>query len=596
MESLKPLKIIGALALLCLTIYLAIPDGRLNAQQMVYSLSQPNINGIGDPNLFAQRFQPKVHEDRKFLLAWQRYATTSKSMNSGEGIKEIQDMADAAIESNDVVKLAIVAKDLSGGVGAIPNQQFKPSEKLTANNKWFAEQLKKLCQTGRRLEPKNAFWPFIEASCERVLDNPDQLRKDLVDASNCTHYNEHLFDQTRLRTKNSNAPESAFNVTIIQSTIMLPHLSTHNVLIRYFIGETYPQKNISDRIAAMKIGKLMCESDEAYITQLVGRSIISKAASLNNPTGGDPKRIYSFLELEQIARLQNIQTHGLFEGALAVSSTRLDFPNSDSIQKVFNQGPLLTFLPFIVFIFFVSSIAIYLLTTKLCAKPIVKPIRYLFVLPISTFFAFERNIDGSFHSQVIILIALFSLPIAYFTFTEKFVPVVHLTVAAIAFFAFLPSSSIPRLAFELAFVSALALLAWWQNRKPDHKLSGVTPFLFAIIGATIFAQWIIRSFAQDSYFNFQLGMVFNFISYIFATTHPDKMEARKQANTIATFGIAYLFLGCITSIITSNYFWNRALDERIRTKNFSSAAIQIFKQAEDRANNSPTPDVKLKST
>lgn len=594
MESLKPLKIIGALALLCLATYQAIPDGRLNTQQWLYSLQQPNFNGLADPNLYAPKHQPQILEDREFMLAWQKRQWTGINASDGQGFDVIEELADQAIKSESATKLAIAAIDISGGVSSIPHQKFEPSVKLTQNNNKLANLLISVCQAGKRAEPHNALWPLFIASSERVLKNPIGVKKALVEAASCSNYNEHYKDQVKLRSNNSPAPQSAFNVVAIQSAVSLPHLSNHKSTIAHFIGSTDPKDNIRDRITAIKIGKLISEQGETYITQLVGRSILRVAAGINENNKFGPTKTFSYFELEQIAQSHGIKTNGLLEGATAVYSGGQPFENQELLTKIFNQAPLVTQLPFTTAILFIVGIAVLLYSNNLANKSKIRPIRYLFVLPCALFFAFDPTIDASFHSQLMLHVALFSLPVAYFTFTEKFVPVIHLGVTASAFLVLLPSSSIPRLAFELAFISAVALLAWWQNRKPEHWLSKYTAVGFPILAALIFAQWIFRSYAAEKTFNLDLTMVLCFASILFGIAHPDKMKSWLQTNILSIFGFVYFLFSCITSVAASGYMWTQSSYELQRAYDLRANAQRAFDTAAERANKSPLPNVKLK--
>jgi|GEM_PF-5813789 len=594
MESLKPLKIIGALALLCLTIFLAIPDGRLNTLQFFYSLASPPYKGLSDPNLFSQKIEPKIPEDRRFLIALNNRLSTSINYSTGQGTEGVFELADAALESNNATKLAIAAQSMSAGIGIKRYLKFPETQKLSDNLTRHSEKTLQVAQAGFKLEPNNAFWPLLIASCQKSLGKDQEAKKSIIQASKCLEYNEHLQDQVDMRLRNTSAPHSAFNVVVVNSSIMLPHLAKNKELLKDFVGNTPPEQNISDRIAALKIGKLICESKEAYITQLVGRSILKIATGINEPDQNKQPSTFTNAQLSQIAASKAISTDGILEGSTAVQATKKEFPDVELFQNIFDRANLLVTLPFVIVIFFLPSTLLTLLASKLAAKPLIRPIRYLFVLPITFFLINNQGISGSFHTQIILILVLCSLPVAYWSYSEKFVPAIHLSLCTIAFIVFFPSESVAKLSLELAFISTLAILAWWQNRKSDHKISKFSPTLFAVIGSAMFGLWVVRSGLSENTFQLHLGMVSALACYVFATAHPEKMEARRQATAWGLIGLTFLIVSCYVSVTTSNTIWTLSKNEKQRTMQLSQTAQDLFKSAQESANNPDQPDVKLK--
>ncbi len=549
MESLKPLKIIGALALLCLIVYLAIPDGRLNTLSAFRSLGFPKYN---DNNSFKG-------ENAEFF-------SLSQNLDINLTLPDVQNQQERrmrylqlALKSNDPILIGFASRN--GTVYSTSNARNPAEQKRFLE---LLDQSEKLNLAGMKFVPDNAFFPLQLATIADSRGDVSGVKKYVALAANCKSYSEYPWQEPRYKFAALVYEPSVIEKTERYASVLFKNLSSQKATIKRLIGSIPPQENIEDRINVIKVGRLMALTDEIVITPLVGKSIVKLAVSNNYPDSYIPKAIDKKIFAEATKELP-VPSQQLVENAIRFADskvTHVDPYSTVDWQFVYLIGPLITRIPILVFALFVTLTVLLLATQKIADRPWVKSIRYLALVPLSLCLA-QNESSFNFHVPTVVTILVMSIPVALIALSEKFVPVIHITIVVISLCFFERGSVLTEVLFHVSLMAALVILTWHKNRKPDTKFSrNLSNFLvFAVLGTTLF--WASAALKGTSNIA-SLPMVLACICFsTLAIVDSDRQQARRQATIAACIGLACF---AATSYLSLKATWEIVKNYNLETK------------------------------
>jgi hypothetical protein len=578
MESLKPLKIIGALASLCLAIFLAIPDGRLNTMAGLRSLGFPKYT---DQTMYQGKY-------KEFLTSGSNLEILIGNRDRNQLDRRLKHL-DIALKSHDPILLGIASRNAT--------LNLSPASRTPVELQQISELMSKMDDVnaaGQVLVPTNAFFPLQRASIARFRNQDDRVRTFIYQAAECTEYTEYAWQEPKIRLESLAFQPSKFEESSDLAAVMFPNLAPHKTIIRDLIGVKNPSQNLDDRIAAIKVGRLMTTSPEVIITQLVGKSIINIGVSINPPETTKSVRIGE-KDWKAVVTEADPSHRTLLENAYRFSGQPTSLPDNyyDSDWNLLYQyGPLVSKLPVAIFLVFTSMTCLILVCQKVADKPWVKPIRYLALVPLSLALA-QNSTSFDFHLPTVITILVVSFPIALITFTEKFVPVIHLTIVGISVYFFEKETVLSEVLIHVLIMSALVLLTWHKNRKPEASFSKFLSIALIFANLGILILWIPVSLNEISgVASLPLVLICLALSSL-AIVDSDRQLARRQAIVVASLGLATFAATAFFSLKVTNKLANSTNDETLFGPAQALINRDVFPSTTE-SNNPDQPDVKLK--
>lgn len=556
MESLKPLKILGGLALLCLIIYLALPAGRDNFAERIRTLK--NVETSQSASL---------HGSNAELLS----ALNDKEINVGLGKPHAFAAAtrflQIGLQSNDPVVLAIASRNAS--IPILTN--YTPSDAEWQKIDEYMTILKAVAEKGGRLDPDNAFFPVQMATYMSFEGDRDEVKRYLLRALNCKIYDEYGWEEGDIKIDSLKFHPSEFERISIRNTVLFPHLVEVNRMLRKFIGNAEPEKNIEDRILVANVGFLIAKDSKIALTHIVGRNFVRTSTKRIENLNSSAVKTYDAKQLESIA-----EAHKLNSGRLFEASKRIPDSNFTTLDKYFSEWrrlfkhwPAINALPLYSVITTALLVAAVLLSSKFSQKTWFKSIRYLGAFALASPFAssYQSEYVQSFVGTVMVFICI---PLALIAYTERLIPIIHVSIAAIAIWVLNPQNNPVNNIVELTLASIFTLLAWHKNRKSDSRSAKIldTGLLLTIPAASIYWIFItgenvpVKSTLNDLTFWLFFGAI--------GIASSDKMRGRFQANLIASVGFAIFAASLIINIHSSTRLAEYPDLERIALSNLKA--------------------------
>lgn len=533
MESLKPLKIIGGLALLCLIIYLALPAGRLNFAERIRTLQNETSQSAAfkGPN-------------SELLIAMQ-----GKSINVGAGMPHefagATRLLQIGLQSNNPSVLAIASRN-----SYIPIlTKYKPTKAEWIKIAEYIQELKAVAEKGARLDPENAFFPLQMATYVSFEGDRDAVKKYLLQAEGCKYYNEYGWEEGDIKIKALKFQPSEFERQSINSTIFFNHLAQISKTLKGFVGNVAPEKNIEDRILVAKIGVLIAKESKYTTTHLFGRGVISTSTKSYEPGNTVAIKSYDADLLESIAVAKNLDSGHLFKASEKYSEN-ISKELNDAFgewQRLFNLWPAINALPLYSLLTAVLLVITVLLSSKYSTKPWFRSIRYLGALAILSPMAFSYQ-TRYVQSSVGTILALICVPLALIAYTERFIPVIHVSIVAFAIWALEPQIDIAIVIIEMSLGSILAILAWHKNRRVDSTTAKNLDLVLILLIPIASICWIVKSGEFAPVRSFLDSLTFWLFLGAIGLASSDKMRGRFQANLISSVGLAMFIASLIINI------------------------------------------------
>lgn len=556
MESLKPLKITGGLALICLIIYLVLPAGRLNFAERIRTLR----------NIESSQSSSFQGPNAELLIAM-----NGKSINVGVGMPlafaGATRLLQIGLRSNDPAVLAIASRN-----SYVPIlTKYNPTDAEWIKIDEYMQELKAVAEKGARLNPENAFFPLQMATYASFEGDRDAVKKYLLLAQDCKFYNEYGWEEGAIKIKALKFQPSEFERQSINSTVFFNHLAQINSMLRNFVGNAAPEKNIEDRILVANIGSLIAKESKSTVTHLFGRGVVRTSTKSYEP--GNPTAIKSHDAdlLESIAVAHNLDSGHLFKAGEKYSENNSKELNDafGEWQRLFNQWPAINALP--LYSLFTTALLVIavLLSSKYSTKTWFRSIRYVGALALMSPMAFSYQ-TRYVQSSVGTLLALVCIPLALIAYTERFIPIIHISIVAFAIWVFEPQHDIANIIIEMILGSTLAILAWHKNRRVDSTSAKILDSVLLLFIPVASICWIVKSgeFAPERSILDPLTFWLFFGAIGIASS--DKMRGRFQANLIASVGLA---------IFTASLIFNITSTSRLAEfKQLDQIAISKYKQ------------------
>jgi len=571
MESLKPLKIIGGLALLCLIALLCFPEGRLNAGFATRAIGGLKSDYPTGPNA-------------QFLNDFNNVLGSSKNVSGVESVNSRILVAKSALNSGNLSILAMASRRIS-----LPGKRKidDPLERVAYDE--FLRIARELNKSGQHLDSENAFWPMQLATLAEDVAASGHFLKQ---ASECTHYSDFFSEEREVVLNNLSYTPSAYEEVMVLGSVMFPNLAYYKSVCQEYVLSKPLEGGIEGRVIIAKIGKLMATTSDVYIPLLVGRAIAIQATQKAKEEGVHPTPRYTLEELESAAAKKGVETDGIFRGVINMRQDPqpVSFPVIEGWRIIERFGPNFLTLPFLTFVIFGLSPLMILHSQKIADRPWLKSIRYLAILPLSLCFASNSNTAG-FHVGTMIIILLVSIPVALISFTEKFIPVVHITTVVLAFNTFYRGENFDNLATETAVIAILTLVAWAKNRNPERAASKWASHILFMLALAAIGIWAVKHFGSGVWPMpnlFNLGLI---LCSFLAIADADKMQARKQATMLASMGLAAFIATSIVSLRVTHKI-REAVPEEIAFVNSQSSRMHAYFDNAYRATKPTDPGVK----
>ncbi|QYK54519.1 MAG: hypothetical protein KF824_06360 [Fimbriimonadaceae bacterium] len=405
---------------------------------------------------------------------------------------------------------------------------------------------RELASQGIKAEPNNCFWALQLAVFSSDSENAARY---LEQASKCTYYSDYAWEENTLIQKASPYQLSSYEQVQGAAVILFPHLTYYRTTCSAYIGNGSLENTIRQRLIVIQIGKIMSTTANVYIPVLVGKSLIVSALNKQDAESS-AKQKYSLDALEAACAHAGIDSSGAFKAAVDMQREikEVNFPRFEGWSIIERFGPGLIVLPFLAAILLLTVPLLILGTQKVADRPWLRPVRYLAVLPLSLCFI-NSSTSQSFHTGIIAIIFLVSLPLAYFAFTERFIPVIHLTTVAIAFQSNYRGENFDSFVFETGCIAVMTLAAWAKNRAPEKRLSKVLSYILLLSASAAIVFGIATNLGSSRLFD-GVHLILILLAFI-GITDSDKMTARRQANLFAALGLAFLAASSIFSLQVS---------------------------------------------
>lgn len=565
MESLKPLKIIGVIALLCLAIYLAFPNGRLNTAAYVRMVKNPYM-GQG---------QNVVGPNAQLL---QQLANKSVHLGVGQTdpYSKATQVVETALKSEDIRVIGFISRVTFSNLPTL-ERSYQPNSDEEKSQTKFLNALTQLNQKGRESDPQNAFFPLQLACISMARSNTAEANSLLADAAKCPDYNDFVQAEVDIRMEAAQSTPSRYEYYTGQSVVLFTHFVPYRNLMKGLISNDPPSENIQTRLHVTQIGIKLSNADY-LLNQSVGRSYIKIAQESYAIQPGKASYLwkqtaqYSPEELEKAAEATGFKSDGLFIRADKAAQNEVDLAElqaGDWLMWINLSRGIITLVPY----FLVSIpliVAGIFLSSKWANKPWLKSIRYLAVVPLTVPFTTSGPLSH-IQDSIALSVICASIPIALITFTERFVPVIHITVVAIAIYLF-ERDNLVAVAVLATLSSIVTLLAWYKNRNEETKASQVISTVltlsyilgFVLISAShlINQNYSFNMFEYNSVNFFDTSTLVIFLIATLGIADSDKMRARFQATCVACIGLVFLIASCVLNLRSSSEidrYWNSEL-------------------------------------
>ncbi len=202
--------------------------------------------------------------------------------------------------------------------------------------------------------------------------------------------------------------------------------------------------------------------------------------------------------------------------------------------------------------------------------------------------SYQSEYVQSFVGTVMVVICI---PLALIAYTERFIPIIHVSIAAIAIWVLNPQNNPVNNILELTLASIFTLLAWHKNRRSDSSSAKIldTWLLLTIPAASIY--WIfvtgenvpVKSTLNDLTFWLFFGAI--------GIASSDKMRGRFQANLVASVGFAIFAASLVINIHSSTRLAEYPELERIALSNLKAEFLNAISDPTS-ATNPDNPSVK----
>lgn len=546
MESLNPLKWMGGLALLCLALYLAVPDGRLN--------SFAALRAMGFP-----RYSPQTMYKGE-LAEFHRLGADTEIIADGRHADQFfrrEAYVQAAIDSGEVDVIGVAVRNgtpatFQGTTSGIPKGDQARIRSLYGKCQEAAE-------LGRAKDPGNSFFPLMLAVIADAQGESGKAEDYLLTAAKCERYENYAQQEVDRRMGSLVYEPSAMERLSNLAMVLFKDLSPIRTLCRKWIAGDR-EKTVKQRLAVIAIGKTMLEPGGFTITQVVGKSLIAEAVSKSVSESIYKSKLLSLEQVSDLTRAaegQGLHPGNQFEQALHLSqySYSIDGNAALDFDVLYLASPLLCGLPLPVLLVTATVVTLLLATQRFADRAWVKPIRYLALVPLSVSLAATPT-AFSFHVPTVVTILLVSLPIALISITERFVPVIHVTIVAIALYFFERNTALEEVLGQVALMAALVILAWHKNRKPETKFSRFLSIALLLASLGLAMAWMPAALGgaysgQTGIASLPLILACLCLSTL-AIVDADRQLARRQALVAASLGLALFAGACYASLQASN--------------------------------------------
>lgn len=544
MESLNPLKWMGGLALLCLALYLAVPDGRLNTLAAMRAMGFP-------------RYSPQTMYKGE-LAEFYRLGTDLEIIADGRHADQFirrEAYVQSAIDSGEADVLGVAVRNATpaffqGTTSGIPKQ-------VQARIKSLYGKCQKAAELGRIKDPSNSFFPLMLAVIADAQGESGKAEDYLLAAAKCERYDNYAEQEVDRRMQALVYEPSEMERDL--ATVLFKDLSPIRTLCRKWIAGD-PEQAVKQRLAVIAIGKTMLHPGGFSITQVVGKSLIAESVSKSASESIYKSKLLSpeqVSDLTRAAERQGLHPGNAFEQALHLSqyNSSIGAKYAPDFDVLYLASPLLCGLPVPVLLVTATVVTLLLVTQRFAERPWVKPIRYLALVPLSVSLAATPT-AFAFHVPTVVTILLVSLPIALISFTERFVPVVHVTIVAIALYFFERHTALEEVLGQVALMAALVILAWHKNRKPETKFSRFLSIALLLASLGLSLAWMPAALSgaysgQTGIASLPLILACLCLSTL-AIVDADRQLARRQALVAGSLGLALFAGACYASLQASN--------------------------------------------